>query len=67
MRLSKKFFDALQGTAKPYHQIAWDAGLKPHQLYRITSGIDRPGHGDDRIRALCQYLGMPLREAFETN
>ncbi len=64
--LSSKFFDALVTTGMPYHKIAWKAGLKPNALYKITSGIDRPGPEDPRIKKLCAYLGLSIEEAFET-
>lgn len=65
--LSPKFFKELKTAGEPFHQIAWKAGLKPAQLYRITSGIDRPEFKDfdKRVVALCNYLGLNLNEAFE--
>jgi hypothetical protein len=65
MFLSKKFIQALRATQKPYHRIAWESGIKPNQLYKLTSGIDRPEKNDRRIIALCNYLGLPLNEALE--
>jgi hypothetical protein len=62
--LSEKFFKALEETGKPYHQIAWEAGLSPNRLYKITSGVDRPKRNDPRIVAICEYLGMPVSDAF---
>jgi len=64
--LSKKFFDALKSQNLPYHKIAWQSGLSPNQLYKITAGIDRPNPNDPRIIALCEYLKMPIFEAFES-
>ena len=63
--ISKSFIEALRKTGKPYHQIAWDAGLKPNQLYKITSGHDRPSLNDPRIKALCEHLNFPLKNAIE--
>lgn len=64
-RLSKAFFDTLANIGKPYHKVAWEAGLTPNQIYRLTSGIDRPGPGDPRIQKLCAYLGLSVEDAFE--
>ena len=63
--LSQKFFFELKQHGKPYHQLAWEAGLTPNQVYKITSGIDRPKRNDRRIAALCEYLGISVCEAFE--
>ena len=63
--LSEKFFQALQKTGKPYHKIAWEAGLKPYQVYKLTAGIDRPSSDDPRIVALCDYLNIPIDEALQ--
>jgi len=63
--LSKRFFEALKATDKPYHQIAWEAGLSPNQLYKITSGVDRPGPGDPRVIAICKYLDFPVDEVWD--
>jgi hypothetical protein len=63
--LSNKFFESLLLIGKPYHRIAWEAGLRPSQLYKITAGIDRPGRTDPRVVALCKYLGLPIDEAFK--
>ena len=63
--LSDKFFQALRETGKPYHQVAWESGLKPYQIYKITAGIDRPEPNDSRIVALCKYLDIPIHEAFK--
>ena len=65
MFLSKKLIQALEATQKPYHKIAWESGLTPNQLYKLTAGIDRPKVNDPRIIALCTYLGLPLNEALE--
>jgi hypothetical protein len=67
MFLSEKFIQALRATQKPYHRIAWESGIKPNQLYKLTSGIDRPKVNDPRIIALCNYLGLPLDEALEVS
>lgn len=63
--LSEKFFIALSELGKPYHKIAWEAGLTPNQLYKITARIDRPGPADPRVEALCNYIGISLDDAFE--
>ena len=64
--LSRTFFQAIKEKKEPIHQIAWAAGLKPGQVYRLTAGIDRPRleHGDKRVAALCRYLKLPIHEAF---
>jgi hypothetical protein len=63
--LTNKFFDALRSARKPYHEIAWEAGITPNQLYKITSGVDRPKKNDPRITKLCEYLGLLTSEAFD--
>jgi hypothetical protein len=63
--LSQKFYEKLKAAGKPYHRLAWEAGISPNQLYKITAGIDRPNSDDPRILALCSYLGLPVNEAFE--
>ena len=63
--LSEKFFNELKQRGKPYYQLAWEAGLTPNQLYKITSGIDRPDQSDPRIVAICKHLGISVSEAFE--
>ena len=63
--LSQRFFEVLRGFKKPFHQIAWQAGITPNQLYKITSGIDRPGKDDLRIIKLCNYLGLKVDDAFD--
>lgn len=65
LSLSRKFLDSLKNTGKPYHKLAWEVGLTPGQLYRITSGIDHPGREDPRIRKLCAYLGLSIDDAFD--
>jgi len=65
--LSKKFMEALHDAkeaGKPFHQIAWDAGVSPGMLYKISAGIDRPKPGDKRVRKLCAYLGLNEDEAY---
>lgn len=62
--LSKKFFQALKEIGKPYHKIAWEAGITPNQLYKITAGVDRPSFNDPRIVKLCAYLNIPFADAF---
>ena len=62
--LSQKFFDRLAAN-RPYHRLAWRAGLTPNQLYKITSGIDRPDKFDPRIPKLARVLGMVLKECFK--
>lgn len=64
--LSSKFFRALKEKGIPLHEIAWGCGLTPNRVYRITSGIDRPGPDDPRIKALCDYLSINIDEAFES-
>jgi len=64
--LSNKFFEKIKLTGHPIHEIAWEAGLTPNQLYKITSGIDRPKRNDLRVIKLCEYLGMHIDDAFET-
>jgi transcriptional regulator with XRE-family HTH domain len=62
--LSKRFFQKLKDSGKPLHELAWACGLSPNRLYKITSGIDRPGPNDPRVKALCDYIGMTIEEAF---
>ena len=62
--LSERFFNALKVKGKPYHEIAWEAGLTPNQLYKITSGVDRPQTSDPRILKLCEYLGLTPSDVF---
>ena len=67
MMVSKKFMEALIGvkeSGKPLHQIAWEAGVTPGMLYKISAGIDRPKPGDKRIKKLCAYLGLSEDEAY---
>ena len=64
MELSRIFFEKLKATGKPYHKIAWESGLTPNQLYRITAGIDRPSPFDKRIQKLCRFLSISVEEAF---
>ncbi len=61
--LSKEFFDQLADN-RPYHQLAWRAGLTPNQLYKITSGVDRPDRFDPRIPKLAHVLGMRPEDCF---
>ena len=63
--LSEYFFKALKDVGKPYYWIAWEAGLTPNQLYKITSRIDRPDSNDPRVIALCKYLGISIDDAFK--
>ena len=61
--LSEKFFNHL-AAHRPYYKLAWRAGLSPNQLYKITSGVDRPDRFDPRIPKLACALGMRLDECF---
>ena len=63
--LTPEFYEALKNVGQPYHKIAWGSGLTPNQVYKITAGIDRPGKDDKRLKALCQYLNLPIEAAFE--
>ena len=63
--ISKKLIEAIQETGKPFHKVAWEAGITPNQLYKLTAGVDRPGRDDSRIKALCEYLNFPLENAIE--
>jgi len=65
MKVSERFIQALKETGKPIHRLAWEAGLTPNQVYKITSGVDRPGQDDPRVKKLCEYLGVPIDYAFE--
>jgi hypothetical protein len=65
--ISKNFLNALKNSGKPYHKIAWEAGITPNQLYKITAGIDRPGPDAPRMKALCDYLGLSIEDAFESD
>jgi hypothetical protein len=67
MHLSTKFFMSLKSVKKPLHKIAWDSGITPNQLYKITAGIDRPDLDDPRVKALCSYLGLSIEDAFESD
>ena len=64
--ISQKLKDSLKQQNKALHKVAWDAGLTPNQLYKITSGIDRPSPDDPRILKLAIYLGLTIEECFET-
>jgi len=63
--LNKKFLQALKESEKPLHQIAWESGLTPNQVYRISCGIERPHRGCPKVEALCRHLGFPLEDAFQ--
>lgn len=63
--LSKTFIETLKKTGWPYYQLAWDAGLTPNQLYKFTSGIDRPKPGDKRVIKVAKILGLKREECFE--
>ncbi len=62
--LSDSFLKRLRGKG-PLYKTAWAAGLTPNQVYKITSGIDRPQPGDRRIQVLLEYLGITEEEAFD--
>jgi len=67
MALSKMFMEELarvKESGTPLHKIAWDAGITPGMLYKISAGVDRPKRGDKKIRKLCAYLGISEDEAF---
>jgi hypothetical protein len=63
--LSQKFYSALRNFGKPFHKVAWEAGITPNQLYKISSGIDRPGPNDPRIIKLSKLLKLSIAECFE--
>jgi len=65
--LTEAFFDSLKAKGKSLHEIAWESGITPNQIYRITSGIDRPKRNDQRVIKLCAYLNLPIDDAFEPN
>ena len=52
-------------AGKPYHQIAWEAGISPNRFYKITAGVDRPGPEDPRMVAICKYLNIPIDDVFD--
>jgi len=65
--VSEKFMKALKSvkeSGKPLYQIAWDAGVSPGMLYKISAGIDRPKLGDKRVKKLCSCLGLSEDEAY---
>lgn len=62
--INETITNAIKETGLPYHRIAWEAGLTPNQLYKITAGIDRPGPDDPRISKLCAYLKISTKEIF---
>jgi len=63
--LTQAFLAKIRNSGLPMHKLAWEAGITPNQLYKITSGVDRPGAEDPRIVKLCTYLQMPIQDAFE--
>lgn len=65
MVLSQVFFQRLRDVGKPLYHIAWECGLSPNRVYKITSGVDRPKPDDPRIKSLCKYLNISIDEAFE--
>lgn len=64
--LSSTFKEALKKSGKPYYQLAWEAGITPNQVYKITSGVDRPNPGDPRIEKMAKFLGLKPEECFES-
>lgn len=62
--LSKAFKEALKNSGKPYYQLAWEAGLTPNQLYKLTAGIDRPGPDDPRVNRIAKLLGLRIEDCF---
>jgi len=62
--LSNTFKEALKKSGKPYYRIAWEAGITPNQLYKITAGIDHPGPEDLRIQKIADLLGLRHDECF---
>ena len=63
--LSAKFFNALKATGKKIHDVAWEAGVSPGQVYKFTAGIERPKPGDPRIKRICKVIGLNPDEAYE--
>ncbi len=62
--LTKSFLAKIRSAGLPLHKLAWEVGITPNQLYKITSGIDRPGPEDRRIAKLCEYFKLPVSEVF---
>ncbi len=65
--LNPKFINELKESGVPLHRLAWESGLTPSQVYRITCGIERPEPGCRKVEALCRHLKMDPEEAFVTN
>jgi hypothetical protein len=65
MAVSDKFLKAIRTAGIPTYMIAYSAGLSPGTLYKITSGIDRPKAGDERVLAVARVLGLKESEVFE--
>lgn len=63
--LSKIFVETLKEKGRPYYRLAWSAGLTPNQLYKFTSGIDRPKPGDQRVIKVATVLGLKPEDCFE--
>jgi len=61
--LSKALLTRLEAH-RPWHRLAWAAGITPAQLYRITSGVDRPDRDDPRIAKLAAHFGLAVEECF---
>ena len=63
--LSERFFKAMKETGKRIHDVAWEAGLTPGQVYKFTAGIDRPKLGDPRIEKICKHIGLNPDDAYD--
>lgn len=56
---------AIRQSSKRQHQIARSAGVHPVTLSNWMSGARDVELGDERVIAIGQLLGVPVRECFE--
>ena len=65
MAVSDRFLRAIRTAGVPAYQLAYQAGIKPGVLYKITAGIDIPKSGDRRVLAVARVLGLKPSECFK--
>ena len=62
--VSQKFLQSIRTSGIPIYKIAYEAGLRPGNLYKITSGIDIPTAGDKRVISVGHVLGLQPEDCF---
>ena len=62
---SQQFLIRLKLHESPAYKIAQEAGINPNTLSRLINGIDPVRHGDERIVAVGQVIGLSPSECFE--